>query len=640
MSDTSNPTPSPSWQLPPAPGQFGYQPKPDDQAAIPREPPDQSGPPYGFRSGRSLTPYIPTGQNPALRDRPARDWGNPDWVLAGMNNYPDGGTPEGMHVPGEHDILPNIHNSAMFWGRWGPPGLAMPSIAAARYGAAAQQGYAKGQREAAQLNHQQMIDALKLKDYRRAEMMDKYSHAFTAFGPTVDVDGNVTDEGNIDEFYRRIESVAREHGDTTVLGMLENGDWRSIDKLMKSYDSQGQDDSKTLKQLQIAEAREKLKQLQAKAQQEEAENKEWFGSTPPAAPSAAKPDEGQPAPKAPGAPELAPDQSITTSAKPDAAASYDRPLAPQRINDAAREAQMGGKPALPKNDRIKGAVDRQAQALNDYMSNVANDKSLTPDDIHARVRAANPEMDDLVQDLMNGTTELTPKDSDKPFNRIAAQIAHSIDPDWTRNAQKIKEQRDHEARQATILPIRQALGQQEKLRDSILDVVPKNVGDMNILLGLAKRLRDKGYETQIPILNRYLLEGRKNIAGDPDVQAYYAQLDLVRADVGRVLSTGAAGTGAVYPVSAQQEMRKFFDAGINVEQLEATINTIKRDYAVKLWPITSVINDENGRIAQIEGTKPPEAVSDAKFNKIMEADEFKYINGKIYYKREGEWHDD
>jgi hypothetical protein len=301
---------------------------------------------------------------------------------------------------------------------------------------------------------------------------------------------------------------------------------------------------------------------------------------------------------------------------------------------------MDEKLALPKNDEIRSAVDDQRQKLDGYMHNVINDKSLAPDDVRSRVRAANPAMDDLVQGLLDGTTELTPTASAKPSMQLATRIAHAIDPDWTRSAQKRKDQREMDARRAEIAPLRGDLLVQEKMRSSIRDTVVKNVRDMDYLVQLARRLKDRGLETEIPIVDSAIRQGRRRVTGDPDVAAFDAQLRNVRTDVGRILGAGASGTSSVYPQSVYKEMQKFFDEGVSVPQLQAIVGVIKRDYSNKLQPITDEVNALHGRIAQITGTQPPAPVSDADIAKELAADETQVINGKTYYKRNGRWYDE
>jgi hypothetical protein len=622
--------------LPPAQGQVGAQPPPQQQQQQPRQPPtDPTAAPYGFRrlGPIGVVPpidrYIPTWQNPALRDRDHSDWGTDDWVLQGMNSY-QGGVPQGMFVPTERDVPNIIHGLTMGLGQYGAPSVAMPMIQAGKQFNAGNQAYMKGFTQQANINRQQMLAGMELAQYNLDNMIRQYKNAYAEYAPDKDGKG-----GEPEELMNRLREVATQNNDTNMLHLLDRGDLPAVDKLLKYLDGSGQDLKKTKQLLDIAQSQERLKQAQEKTRQQEQQHKDWFGSTPSAAPSATRPD-GQPAPTGPAVPAAAPGRPAIT---PDTA-TYQVPLAPPRVNQAAQALQMDEKPTLPKNDEVRSAVDDQRQKLDEYMHNLIADKSLTPDQVMARARAANPAMGDLVQGLRDGTTELTPTASAKPSMQIATQLARRMDPDFTRSAQKKKDQREMDARRAEIAPLRQALGQQEKMRSSLRGVIGKNVGDMNYLLRLADVLKQKGLETQIPIINRAILNGAVSFRGDPDVAAYFAQLRLVRTDAGRILSTGASGTGAVYPVSAQKEMKEFFDSGTTVQQLKAMTGVLKRDYSLKLGPISDEVNALNGRIAQISGTQPPPPVSDADMTKVLNADETRVIGNKTYYKRDGEWYDE
>jgi hypothetical protein len=67
---------------------------------------------------------------------------------------------------------------------------------------------------------------------------------------------------------------------------------------------------------------------------------------------------------------------------------------------------------------------------------------------------------------------------------------------------------------------------------------------------------------------------------------------------------------------------------------------LKRDYGLKLAPISDEINSLNGRIAQVSGTQPPAPISDADITRVLTSDDTKAINGRIYYKRNGKWYDE
>lgn len=637
MTDTDTaPDATPSWKLPPAPGQFGAKPPQVESGGGQRGVDDvEAEGRFGFRRIEPAglgphDPYTPTFQNPSLRERAAGDWGSPDWVLRGMTGY-KGGTPEGMFVPTERDIPGILHNTVMAFGRYASPNVAMPMIAGGRYAAAYSEAFAKGQIARANLMHQQALASMEIANYRMKQELTDYGSALASWGP------HDKDPGNAQRLFDEVHKIAISNNDQGMLNTLASRDMGAVVRRLQYLDSNHQDLQKATAMIRLEEEKLKLKEAETKAAEAEQLRKDW-GLTPPS-PSVTKPDAAKTDTNAPDQAPAPPDrtaQADTSSPQPDK--SYDVPLASPPVTDAARAMQMGEKPTIPKDAAIQAAVSRQKQRLDEYMHNLIGDKSLSADDVMARARAANPAMGDMVRGLLDGKIEFTPSASGKMA--IAAELAGRIDPDWTRNAQRKKDQRELDARRAEISPLRGDLLTQEKMRSNIRDTVVKNVRDMDYLLQLAKRLRERGLETQIPIIDAHIREGRRTLTGDPDVAAFDAQLRNVRTDVGRILSTGSSGTGAVYPVSVQKEMREFFDKGVTVPQLQATINVIKRDYSNKLGPITEQINELNGRIAQIAGTQPPAPVSDDDIARELSAEETKRVGGKTYYKRNGEWYDE
>lgn len=620
------------WDLPPAPGQFGAT--TPQQRQDPRPPPgdptdsDAGDRPYGFRRMEPVgvgpyNPYVPTWRNPALRDRSPGDWGNPDWVRKSMEGYPDGETPDGMHIPSERDIPQLMHGMVQGLGQWAAPQVGMPMITAGNNFSMANKNYAAGYKMQADINRQQALSAMEIADYRLQTLLRKYGNAYAAYGP--DASGK---DAEPEELMNRLREIATENNDTMMLRLLDRGDLAGVDRLLKHLDGQGQDLSKTKKLLDIEIEKEKLKQAQQKTQQTDQERKEWFGSSPPTT----QQQQGQPATQAPGQPEVSSDEPDT--------GPLTRPVAPPRINEAAQALQMGEKPNLPKgDDLIKGAVDKQKYALDNYMRSIANNKTMTPDQKMAAIRAANPGIADTVENLRNGRTELTAQASDKPKNQLAETILGGMDPDWSRTAKKQRDQRQHLADQAEVAGVRSSLGIQEKLHSNMHDVLLKNAQDMEYMVRLAKVLKDHGKIGAIPAANEWLLKGEEQISGDPEVAAYQLQLRNVRSDIGKILVNSGAGAGTI-AVATQHEMEKLLPSGATPEQLQAQARVLKRDYANKLTPIADEINSLNGRIAQITKTAPPPGINDAELVKDITADEVRVLNGKKYWLREGKWYDE
>lgn len=625
-------------RLPPGPGQIGWKPEQQQPQEIP----------FGFQQlERSINPYIPTALNPSLRDRSANDWGTPDYVLNGMNNYADGELPQGQYVPTERDIPGIIHNATMVLGRFGPPTIGMPMINAGRSFLAAQQAYngpafQKGALQAAQLNERQAILQMKITENRLQEMLRRYSAVFHTFGP--DESGK---DYNADKLHQHVGDLAREYGDHYMLNLLNTKDWGAVDRHLKNLDGVGQDVSKTNQLINLERNKLKLKQEQQEQEESDRTRKEWgVDSVTPT--TVGQPAAGQPVATSPTAPrpsaatgeEPSPTPTAEPTAEPTAGAKYTVPQAPERVSKAAQQLQMGEKPALPTDPKVVGAVDAHRAKLDDYMQNLIGDQKLTPDEIKARIRAVNPALGNTVQELLDGVIEPTSTASIRPEIRLAAGLAHRIDPNWMRNSQKVKSQKDMEARKAEVGALRTDLGQVEKNRSMLRSVIVKNVSDMHYLLKLADKLKQRGLDSQIPIINNMIRRGDQELTGDPDLAAFFAQLRTVRSDSGRIMSTGSSGTGAVYPVSAQKEAEKFFPPGVTYGQLEAITKVLKRDYSNKLQPITDEVNQLHGRINERLGTQPPAPASDADIERALTAEDVRVVGGKTYYLRNGKWHDD
>jgi hypothetical protein len=619
---------------PPSPGQVGARPQDTGQADRTSftATDDPSGPdpntaqwgdrwqrqgksdhiPFGFRQYEpiGLPPfnnYIPTAMNPALRDRAPSDWGTPDYVERGMNAGPDGGMSWGNYVPTERDMPGIIHNATMVLGRFAPPQIGMPMINAGRQYLAGTQAYQKGALQAAQLNRQQAMDNMKFADRRLEELLRKYSSVFADYGPNPDKPGSDFDS---DKFHEEIARVAMEYGDQYVLNMVNSKDWGALERHLKHLDGTGADLGKTLKLIQVEEAKQRLEKSRRENQAAEAENKR-FGvggaATTPATPGAPA-GEGAPAPPAVAVPSA-------TGDTPNA----DFPAANPELQRAAQAVQMGGKVAdFAKSPGAKSAIEDQAQKLNQYIGGLV-DKDIPPGQLKAMVQQANPALADKVNALLDGTETPTPHQSGEPATRLAMRIAKKIDPNWERNAVAQTQKRDFEFKREMSRPVINALSGQTKALSYMRATLGKNVLDMNQLENLLVKLKDKGIDTGSPYFDAIIRNARSRFAGDPDVAAFETQLALVRSDIGRLLTAGGlAGSGAVYPVSAQREMREFFDKGISVEQLRAINRQFKQDYQNKLGPLAKEINDLQSQAAGIWGRQPVAPVSTDALEDILQ----------------------
>ena len=660
---------------------------------------DSGTPPGPTKQPPRQEPYIRSRTD----TRPSA-WGKPDFALQGTLRDPRGGMAQGPFMPQPHEWPGIINSTSRNLGNLGSGVIATLARAIGMFSneywvaARAQQTH-RAAMAAANFNlySKQLV-------FQQMQENREYGAAFGAYGPHDDERGKQIkgDGAALDNAIREIAHRHQDTAVLNALDRRGPPAVERLIQGRESWGQDHGKMLTQMRLRYLAEtARLKLEQEKAKLANIQAQNREWFGEggAPVATPSTETPSETpaeptEEAPETPETPDKTPETSeatppetpetpesqaakttetpaetaetpaktpettgqaavapVTPIRKVPAAAAPERgpaperapdlPLAPPRINDAAQRVQMGEKigDITPKNDAVRGAVEKQKGALDNYMHGLVDpNNGLTPDQVKARARAANPAMGDYVQNLLDGNIQLTPAASAK--QSLGISLAKRIDPNWERTAQIKRDQREREDRVAQVAPIRQTLGQQEKLRSNLRDVLGKNINDMNYLLLLAKKLRDKGYETDIPAIDRHLIEAQRLWAGDPDAQAFDAQLRNVRTDIGRVFSSGAAGTGAVYPVSTQKEMREFLQPGLTLAQLERTIQVVKQDYANKLSKVTDEVNLGHNRIAQILGGKAPEPLSDDDTMRQITADQTVIRNGKFYYFYNGKWHDD
>ena len=621
------------WKLPPAPGQVGF--KPDEKPPSQPIEPDPYAAPYGFRRMEPVgvgpfNRYIPNYQNPALRDRPPREWGTPDYVLRGMNNY-RGGAPEGDGIPTERDISQILHDGVMTLGRYGPPSVAMPMIMGGRFHAAAQIGYQQGSIQRANLDRQQAMLHMQQAQYSLNEMLRKYSDAFATWGPSED--GKYA--GDPTRLAQRVREIAGEYQDHNMLNVLDTHDMGAVQRLLKHLDATGQDNGKALEAMRLEQEKLKVQEEQMKFDAQKRQQEEWgVGPSSTQRPAAAG-DQGSPA--STGAPPAA----APPGAAPAGVSTDDRPLGPSdRVNKAAQDLQMeeGAEKDLPKNDVIRDAVNKQKAALDTYMRGLIADKSLSNDEVEARMHAANPAMGDFVDNLLDGRTQLTKTGSVK--EALASALAGRLDKNWEINAATKRDRLEYQAKRDEIQPIRSAAITQERQRNNLRNTVVKNVSDMTTLMRLAEALRARGLDSQIPIINSVTRTGAKYVTADPVLAAFASQLLIVQFDAGRIMSASASGMGQV-SVNTQKEVERLFPEGVTYSQLVAITSTLRRDYGNKLEPVTSQLNDMYDRIDRINGVRTGRVpLSDADIEKALDADETRTIGGKTYYKRGGTWYDD
>jgi hypothetical protein len=223
--------------------------------------------PFGFAQlERGREAYIPTSENPALRDRAHGDWGQDDYVTQGMKNFPDGQMPFGQFMPTERDIPAMVHDVTMKLGRFAPPMIGMPAITMGRSFLAGTQAYQKGQLQAAQLNRQNYLMHQQIVQDRLQELLRKYSNAYATYGPDPSKPGS---DFNEEKFHDEISRIANEYGDSYVQNILASKDWGALDRHLKHLDGTNEDLKKQKAMIDLDTARARNKILKGKIDDEE-----------------------------------------------------------------------------------------------------------------------------------------------------------------------------------------------------------------------------------------------------------------------------------------------------------------------------------------------------------------------------------
>ncbi len=97
--------------------------------------------------------------------------------------------------------------------------------------------------------------------------------------------------------------------------------------------------------------------------------------------------------------------------------------------------------------------------------------------------------------------------------------------------------------------------------------------DLN--LDIALDLSGKVGRTGVPVINRWLLAGKKSIAGDPEVAAFHAATQVAINEFAKV--TSSATGGGVTSDQARKEIEDVLNTAYNPEQFKAVVKTLRLD---------------------------------------------------------------
>lgn len=128
------------------------------------------------------------------------------------------------------------------------------------------------------------------------------------------------------------------------------------------------------------------------------------------------------------------------------------------------------------------------------------------------------------------------------------------------------------AKQQALAATKSALGQVQRQGSA------NKVAERTMLKNfeLAKQLSKDVSRAGVPLIDRYVQAGLKEIKGDPAVTKFHVALSTALSEFAKIKSGGAASAAQVTE-SAQQEAAKLLHPGMTQAQLEAAISVIIND---------------------------------------------------------------
>jgi len=89
-------------------------------------------------------------------------------------------------------------------------------------------------------------------------------------------------------------------------------------------------------------------------------------------------------------------------------------------------------------------------------------------------------------------------------------------------------------------------------------------------------LADKADTTGVPVIERWIRAGRKDVAGDVDVNNFNAQMQLYRAEMARILTN--PNLSGQLTDSARHEVEGFLSGSSSAKQIKALVPMLERDF--------------------------------------------------------------
>lgn len=122
---------------------------------------------------------------------------------------------------------------------------------------------------------------------------------------------------------------------------------------------------------------------------------------------------------------------------------------------------------------------------------------------------------------------------------------------------------------------------------------------------ILKTIASKVDTTGVPVVERWIRAGRKNVDGDPEVSAFNAQMGLYRPEVAKIL-TNPNLTGVLTDKS-QQEVKDFLGNEASAKQVVRVVDLLENDFGIRKKSIEGQMDTIKKRMA---GQQPDRRASD------------------------------
>lgn len=113
-----------------------------------------------------------------------------------------------------------------------------------------------------------------------------------------------------------------------------------------------------------------------------------------------------------------------------------------------------------------------------------------------------------------------------------------------------------------------------------------------VLVDLAKKIDTTG----VPVVERWLRAGRQNVAGDPDVSEFNAQLKLYTTEAAKIL-TNPNLTGVVTD-NSQREVQEILPKAASFQQVERVVSRFESDFNIRKSEMENQIDAIKIRLAK------------------------------------------